>query len=1144
MNNIVLLNLFSNMILAIGCWVFVIALCQSKTVEVNNEISDSIDCCSKESHQCGSLFKALVCIENNNVINITSSVVTLHNKTIIDSKNNIAIIGNGAIVACNSSGILYCANCSGIFISGIIWDQCGNPKDQFVFAFLFVQSINISITACTFQYSKVCRVVLVYNTPSGFIKLHDNKFLFNHISNLTQCKAYEPYGCLLIIDEYQEEIQAANVSITRTLFYHNGLYYSDSAALYCKFNSSRSLKFQMDNVTISTSLGLGGYFLSYKGFNVSMQFTNVSFLNNSRGGSLIRIVRSFPVILQLMSCNYTNNVNGALKVQIVNFENILVAFHRLMIVGNKGTFYPDIEDDIDDQGVGILAVINGRVSIIRISYCYIYENTGSKKGSVVYISSDGIAKKASITSSNFINNVGSALYLLGFATEFTGHMLFVNNSAGRGGAIYLDQGSQIAIKENSLIKFIQNTAIQHGGAIYIELFYNNIANVFNCPYNGIIITELSKTSNVSFIDNSAGIVGNSIYFSIPESCGIIRETFIYKFNYSQSPKIQGPLISTSPHKINICSTTCNFSNDTDVICHIPNEHMLGQPIYINATVCDYFDHISETAQFYLECTNCNDTYRLSNNRILVHNGLFDITLLAVDSDSDITVDANILLRLSSVLFNVYKQLTATISLKLSSCKNGYTFDTNFQQCKCYEEGENIIQCQQDYAEIRYGHWFGIVVFPKRTVSVCPIHYCDFNTETINGYYKLPEVLDDQCNSHRVGIACGECKPGYTLAYDSPECVNNDKCSAGKTFLVVALTILYWIVVVALVFGLMQRKVSLGYTYGIIYYYSIIDILLGVNLFISDGVFQVVTILSSFAKLTPEFLGTLCFVQGLSGIDQQFIHYCHAIAIFSLIVVIIIAARYSFRVASFVSHCIIRVICLLVLLSYTSLASTSLQLLRPLYFNDFEGAYTYSSPSIKYFTGRHIPYGITALCVLVVVIGLPLLLLSEPFLKRKVNFIKIKPLLDQFQECYKDQYHWFAAYYLICRQIIIAIVYINNSLYYLQTALIIIVMTHVWIKPYKSEILNVFDGIILLTMVLLINLNSFVFSRTSAVVIVVVLAIFPLTLACLICIKKFSSSMKFTYCKKIYVEIKKYVSSQKCPCYKKINDQEIVLKYVC
>ena len=256
----------------------------------------------------------------------------------------------------------------------------------------------------------------------------------------------------------------------------------------------------------------------------------------------------------------------------------------------------------------------------------------------------------------------------------------------------------------------------------------------------------------------------------------------------------------------------------------------------------------------------------------------------------------------------------------------YLILSNLQQCKCYDRDQDVIQCQQNYVEIKYGYWFGTVTSGIRTFSSCPTFYCEFDeqAETRNGYFYLPEVQSDQCISHRTGMACGECKSGYTLAYDSPDCIDENKCSTGMTILVVILTILYWIIVVVVVFVLMHLKfnISLGYTYGILFYYSIVDILLGSNLYISVGVFQLTTILSSFAKLTPQFLGKLCFVQGLSGIDQQFIHYAHALAVFLLTVVIVIATRWSMKIASVVSHCIVRVICLLLLLTYTSLASTS------------------------------------------------------------------------------------------------------------------------------------------------------------------------------------------------------------------------------
>ena len=221
----------------------------------------------------------------------------------------------------------------------------------------------------------------------------------------------------------------------------------------------------------------------------------------------------------------------------------------------------------------------------------------------------------------------------------------------------------------------------------------------------------------------------------------------------------------------------------------------------------------------------------------------------------------------------------------------------------------------------------------------------------------------------------------------------------------------------------------------------------------------------------------------------------------------IAAKFSHRLSAFVGRCIIRVICLLLLLSYTSIASTSLQLLRPLTFTDIEEVYTYSSPSIQYFDNQHALYGTVAIaCELVVGIGLPLLLLLEPFDNKNINFIKIKPLLDQFQGCYKDKYRCFASYYLICRQIILLIVFIGNSnynrtLFFLLITCIVIAAVHLWIQPYKSASLNILDGLILLIMVVSISINIFSFLQPAATELVLVLVVFPLFAICIFVIRQ-------------------------------------------
>ena len=105
------------------------------------------------------------------------------------------------------------------------------------------------------------------------------------------------------------------------------------------------------------------------------------------------------------------------------------------------------------------------------------------------------------------------------------------------------------------------------------------------------------------------------------------------------------------------------------------------------------------------------------------------------------------------------------------------------------------------------------------------------------------------------------------------------------------------------------------------------------------------------------------------------------------------------------------------------------------------------------------------CTIIIAVGLPLLLILEPFLNRKINFTKIKPLLDQFQGCYKDKFRCFAGYYMICRLVIITIVIVNSSNEFFANYLLIVVcgviaLIHVTAKPYNNEIINKFDGMIL------------------------------------------------------------------------------------
>ena len=121
--------------------------------------------------------------------------------------------------------------------------------------------------------------------------------------------------------------------------------------------------------------------------------------------------------------------------------------------------------------------------------------------------------------------------------------------------------------------------------------------------------------------------------------------------------------------------------------------------------------------------------------------------------SDVTDNINISLTFLSVLPPIYKDINASLTIELSSCRVGYLFD-KVQQCICYPH-HDIVHCNEDYTEIRIGYWIGIIS-GQYTSSVFPSDYRNFveRTETSLGYYDLSRESDDQCNSHRTGVAYG------------------------------------------------------------------------------------------------------------------------------------------------------------------------------------------------------------------------------------------------------------------------------------------------------------------------------------------------------------------------------------------------------
>ena len=1101
------------MILIVTVCIILVTSChqvESKVITVNNNGQNTSDCCVDGKCPCSSLFSSIQHITDSTIVNIISESVELHNITTLHSTSDITITSNKTIVKCNNTGSASFVNTTNITIHGITWDQCGDPNDPHVDGGIsFATITTLTIDNCSFQNSQICAVSL--SSVSGDITIKDSYFISNGLRNTIgpgegNCGGLKINNnvagttvAIVISDSvfsgngrfidrqyyiiYGVFIEVSELNITLAI--NRTKIMSNFGGMYLKTEVTTFPTFILSEVNVSDNINEGVRLsrLQVAKGDINLMILNSIFSNNSNGGLIGYIfgLTANKINVTIENTNFTDNravnfSNSALSIAVssANATSLSVYVQYSKFINNKngsiristseGTvphlvyFYEVIIKECvamsSSSGSGIVSIslqsslsntyffqsvffisnkylgnTGGALFLstsnadndVFIEDCVFQYNSGLGQGAALYVA-DGVmsnlyvyqtiiqckdviftsniaahsvvyfeggifnSTQVAIEDTHFTNNIGNGLHLFMSQLTFYGCMIFENNTANSGAALYLEQGSQVYFGDKYapvIILFSNNTATCYGGAIYADL-------PSTCPNKGVMFHTFSWNLNISFMNNKAGIIGNSMYFNVHEfrevNTNVNNSNSLlylpYKFNYSETLNTS---IVTSPHSVVL-----------------------------------YFE-------------------------------------------------------------NYDKQITEQLIIELSTCPPGYKHSS---YCICYDHKDIIVKCYE--IEIKKGYWFGMGIDPsKPTVSLCPGRYCYFGKhrkKTWQGYYLLPSKLDDQCHSHRTGVACGECKPGYTLAYDSPDCINTDKCSAGMTVLVIVLTIVYWIAVVAIVFVLMhfscKFQIPLGYAYGIIYFYNVVDILLDNNPYISDRAFQFITALSCFGKLTPQLFRQLCLVEGLSGIDQQFIHYTHALGVSLILLIIVKAARYSPRLAFYVHRYILRVICILLLLSYTSLASTSLQLLRATCYPGYDGLYVYVSPDMKYFNDRHAFYGAVALlCGAIVVIGLPLFLLLEPLiLSRWFNFVKVMPLLNQFQSCYKNNCRWFAAYYLICRQVIIIIVYFGNNdyyqmLFYLQAACIFIQMVHIVIQPYTKNSLNIFDTFILYTLYIVMGCTS-------------------------------------------------------------------------
>ena len=733
----------------------------------------------------------------------------------------------------------------------------------------------------------------------------------------------------------------------------------------------------------------------------------------------------------------------------------------------------------------------------------------------------------------FADNCASALRLSDTGAVFHDIVTFRNNTGFNGGGVSLTGRSWITLGEGVTVEFVKNAAYRYGGAVYY-----NPAPVMNMNMTSscFVWYEVWGSENVpvqewnvsvTFNGNHASLAGDAAFVTDPQQCVWPNQLSLFNpqrttiFDYSNQQQGYNNVVSTPAKYLSFNSTSHKYrrpSNSTDYARYrlMPGEGLDLQLVTIDTTsgltsslvcvTCYYFNDY-ENLNHQTDVCGKNMSFRVENqNRQLLSRSVLNYFKVYGPESNNTSTDPtpndptpNDPTPHDLVLvFKTDDPIPVILPLLISfrSCSNGFQYNNETRGCECQTNINadlSPVVCASNVDTVtpcvRHGYWYGKL---RADHNMSVYHYCHNDRCRTNnhqdcdgyqGYKQLP--VDDSELCARKGLQgplCTQCAEGLDLTYNSYECV---ECTRGKVFGLSLLIVLEClaIVVVILVFVKLNVRISTAGFYGFLYFYSVISLLLWLPLPTGlDATLGIIVSVTSLDFQLLQYTG-MCFT-GFRAIHYEALHFVYPVAVMLMIFIVIKIDQSGLRRTQiFSGESSIQALCVILLITYTSLSETSLNILLPLQYqtpsNDSVSKwYVHVDPGLPYMdTREHLPYWLMAVAVeVLLVLPFSLLMITAPWVMRYVNLTKIKPILDEYHNCFHDNCRWFAGVYLLARQVIFFISILGQlpelASYLQQIFCLLLLLLVATLHPYRQNILNIVD-------VLLLSLLTFLSFTTSS-----------------------------------------------------------------
>ena len=556
-------------------------------------------------------------------------------------------------------------------------------------------------------------------------------------------------------------------------------------------------------------------------------------------------------------------------------------------------------------------------------------------------------------------------------------------------------------EENSFLNFTNNSA-KRGGAIFVETNNQLAKSACFFQYSDHIYPNVTKAT---FSGNYATVAGSALFGEI-HNCIVpnlrhLSSTDCLNMTFDFSAQKGPSKISSEPMNVCFCENRkTNCSRKLLTMTAYPGEEInisvatvgRGKKKIVPGEIqIQPLNHASKILLYNTSATNCK-TIKFKpvfyNYSLNVNNKPFNPKALRI--------------------------------VPVSKCPLG--FDRSHEnKCDCGGQLKlfnTTITCDAATNTIkRKGDaWIGNINDCVVVHTPCPFDYC--NTAQVS--FSLTDP-DPQCALNRTGILCGGCKQNFSLALGSNNCIQCNE-SLHLALIIPFAAAGFGLVALLMVLNL---TVSIGTINGLIFYASIVKISESTGIFFPNGS---IPVLSQFIAWLNLDLGIeTCFYHSMTAYEKVWLRFVFPLYIWFIIATIIVLCRYSTWLSNKIGGNVVQILATLILLSFTKLFRTFAPALTWVTLSCERNGINsttlwYVDGTVPYLSPQHAVLMAAAVLFLLLAVPYTLTLLFDAVIEKyltKVQFfgkqwINFKPFVDAYNGPYKDNCRFWTGLLLLVR----------------------------------------------------------------------------------------------------------------------------------